>query len=222
MSYSTYSSEGRLIKGVIYDDVDIDDITQDICDTLHHDGINSITNYFAKDMNKETNGNLSIEDAILYLNNMNAISALTGYNNDTDRTSNFIIPKEALSAELQEELEAVDFGKKLIHEYPDHFFVDYCGSTKIEQNNCCEPNLYECVRKSCRFCNDCESELHEEVVRHIEQTSKSNKKKEPKYFYDGEKVSQEEFLDRINQDPKAAEMLYNVLTTLATGKIVCF
>ena len=124
---------GKLVRGVIYDDVDLQSIKNGMFDYLHFEDLNNITNYFSNKMHEDTNGEISVEDARLYLNNMNTISALTGYDEEENKTSNLIIPKNALSQGLVSELEKVDLGKNLLQEYADDFFVNYIGATpKVE------------------------------------------------------------------------------------------
>lgn len=122
---------GKLVRGVIYDNIDLQQLKNDIFEGLHCEGIHEINNYIANRMYEETDHNLSIEDAKLYLNNMGAIASLTGYNDETGKTSNLIIPKRSLSNDLVRDLERVDLGKNLLNEYADSFFVDYIG---LERN----------------------------------------------------------------------------------------
>ena len=123
----------KLIKGVIYDDVDMDEMKSEMFGQLHFEGNNQITEYFAKEMNKKTNNNVSIEDARLYLNNMDAIAALTRYNEETGVVHNLIIPKECLSVGLVDELEKVDLAKDLLDEYADDIFINYIGAERIKE-----------------------------------------------------------------------------------------
>lgn len=204
MSYSTYASEGRLVRGVIYDDVDMEAIKKDMFEKMHFDGVNQINNYFAKEMYNETRGNVSIEDAKLYFTNMSAISALTGYSEESDKTYNFIIPKESVCSRLQEELETIDLGKNLIREYADDFFVNYCGATKIT------PNDFN------------ERSKEEKLLQHVDRQIADTNKKEAKCFVDGKRVSVEEFCDMIENDPELADMMGTIMNTLQTGKVVCF
>ena len=157
---------GNLVRGVIYDDIDTSAIKNEMFESMHYDGVHTVNNYFANSMYEETNHNISTEDATLYLTNMTAVAALTGYDEDTDKTSNLIIPKNSVSKSLLTELEKVDLGKNLVAEYADNFFINYIGATRKEEmkisTSCCNDDI----------CNHESSALPQELINAINNGAK--------------------------------------------------
>lgn len=182
---------GKLVRGVIYDE-DIQPLKNEIFDQLSFDGINTITNYFVKEMHEDTDHCISLEDAKLYFDNMNAISALVGYNEETGKTSNLIIPKKSLSTGLVHELDKVDLGKNLLMEYADDFFVNYIGAT----------------RKS-------DKEIKHEEVKTLPVVN--NNIEVPNniiLFVDGKQVNKEEFEVFLQNNPDMADLMFRATRSL--------
>lgn len=123
------SRNGKLIAGVIYDDIDVKSEVEDIYECLHFNGVHTLNNHFANNMGIDT------EDAKLYLNNTTAICAITGYDVATEDTQNLIIPKKAISNKLCKALESVDLGKELVNGYTEDFFNNYYVPDTNQQKN---------------------------------------------------------------------------------------
>ena len=112
-------SVGRLIKGVIYNDVDMNAIKQDmfdlIDDKLSLEAAASTDDSLFVAVKEQLN--LTDENLKDYSNTLDAIAALTRLNFKTGVTHNLIIPKETLSNSLVKALEPVDLAKDLISDY---------------------------------------------------------------------------------------------------------
>ena len=111
----------KLIRGVIYD-TDLEEFKEDMLwemtqrdEKRHQDKINELLDNFQKD------AGFSENEAKSYFCGADTISALTRYNVNTGINHNLIIPKEALSVGLVNELEQIDLGKDLIDEYTEYF-----------------------------------------------------------------------------------------------------
>jgi hypothetical protein len=113
----------KLIKGVIYDDVDMQEMKEEMFETMEEcysvddDYLKSIP--ATQSMMKQ---GCEFEAVRQYYQTMDAIAALTRYNFDTGVTHNLIIPKEALSDGLVDELEKVDLGKDLLSDYGNRHY----------------------------------------------------------------------------------------------------
>ena len=127
-----YNVTGKPIKGVIYDDVDKQEIREEMFERL--DDLYKVENTLVeshpatKALIRE---GLDINEIKQYYHNMDSIAALTRYNFDTGITHNLIIPKESLSIGLVNELDKVDLGKDLLKQYADQYF-------EPSLENCCD------------------------------------------------------------------------------------
>ena len=155
---------GKLIRGVIYDDIDL----ADMCDNIMC-GINTAaanikhgdpeTTRMIKDLETDYE---TLRD---YVTGMGAIASMTRYNFETGVHHNLIIPKESLSANLVNELEKIDLGKTIYNDYTHHFLTE----RGILEN--------EVVPED--FCNE-----EEEILKAIDNA---------KFYHNGKFVSKEEF-----------------------------
>ena len=168
---------GKLIRGVIYDDYD----HESMCETIMSD-INTCAAHI-KHGDPNTTKSLERLDTDYetfrdYINGMGAIAALTRYNFETGVHHNLIIPKEALSVNLVDELEKIDLGKDIYDNYTEHFLTERGILDEYEV----EPE------------DVCNSE-DEEILKVVENGAPI-----VKFVLDGKVVSKEEFFS----NPEAA------------------
>ena len=171
---------GRLIKGVIYEDVDKDSMTEDmfkLMDNIYEIKDEQLKKYpSTRAMMSE---GFSFDETKQYYQNMDSIAALTRYNFATKQTHNLIIPKESLSNGMVYELEKLDLGKDLLQKYADRFF-------EVEEE------IIDVVPED--FIDSEEEKLLQEVDNNI------------RLFVDGKKVNKEEFEVFLQNNPDIADM----------------
>ena len=113
----------KLIRGVIYCDENLEEKKEEMFERLDErvatDRDIELFNDHVQALSDVTG--IDIEKTKAYFSNMESISALTRFNTNTGITHNLIIPKEALSVGLVNELESVDLGRHLLEEYPSYF-----------------------------------------------------------------------------------------------------
>lgn len=185
-------NEPKMIKGVIYDDVCKHELIDDALTKIEQ--MTQITDEMVQDY-IQTNPmlpelNYATQDIANYFKGMNAIVALTRLDINTDTTHNLIIPKECLSANLVEELEKIDLGKRLIDEYTYRFIESHSVSTEVV-----EPN---------DFCG-CEEDF---LKKNVDKYTK-DPVKEGKYFIDGKRVNREEMEAYLQEHPVFASFMSN-------------
>ena len=113
----------KLIKGVIYDDVDMQELKDEMFEFMEE--TYSFSDEYLKSIPTTQNmmkQGCKFEDVRQYYQTMDAIAALTRYNFDTGVTHNLIIPKESLSVGLIDELEQIDLGKDLLSDYGNRHY----------------------------------------------------------------------------------------------------
>lgn len=129
----------KLVRGVIYDDFDREEMKADMLDLLddlyNHDDKTIMSCPSVREMMED---GLSYEAAKQYFHNMDAIAAMTRYNFNTGETHNLIIPKEALSNDFVKDLEEVDLGKDLYKDYITKFNNDHYYSNCVEPEDFCD------------------------------------------------------------------------------------
>ena len=113
----------KLIKGVIYDDVNLESIREEMFDQMVPIGY--IKQCDVCKILQETNS-LSEDDSLDYLVRSDVIDSLTRYDTNTHETHNLIIPKECLSDSLVEDLERVDLAKGLCEYYGQRHYEEHC------------------------------------------------------------------------------------------------
>lgn len=113
----------KLIKGVIYDDVDMQELKDEMFEFMEE--TYSFSDEYLKSIpatQAMMNEGCEFEAVRQYYQTMDAIAALTRYNFDTGVTHNLIIPKESLSVGLVDELEKIDLGKDLLSDYGNRHY----------------------------------------------------------------------------------------------------
>jgi hypothetical protein len=129
-----YSNEGRLIKGVIYDDVDMETIEKEMFNSIDDRMTMEQAALFENRSIFFGKNNLTAENIKDLINTLDTINSITRYNPENDTTYNLIIPKEALSVGLVRELENVDLGKYLHDNYIRNY-VSNQDDSKSDDNN---------------------------------------------------------------------------------------
>lgn len=131
---------GKLIRGVVYDDIDSDGMRSDmigILDDLYGYDEDTIRESPGIQLLMEDTG-LTFEEAMQYFHNMDAIAALTRHNFVTGENHNLIIPKEALSRGLVADLQKVDLGENLFDHYQDNFVKNHYFKDSVEPEDFCD------------------------------------------------------------------------------------
>lgn len=129
----------NLIKGIIYEDaIDVENEHERIFDMIESiDDLHNKKPGFKDELilySSEEFGKSYDEMKNMY-KNVDAIAAITGFNVNTGETSNMIIPKEAVSPELQRILSVVDIAPDMPDAYIKHFAKKYLDvvETKKEE-----------------------------------------------------------------------------------------
>ena len=143
----------------------------------------------AKEFRHETG--YSEEETMEYMLKASTIGAVARINPISGEPNNLIIPKECLSVGLYKELEKFDLAKDIADQFANYY------DKGVNANS----NPYDCIGKSCRFCNDCESEHNE--TNHAS-------KKPVKVIVNGKEGSIEEFLNILSDIPGGIEFLSNI------------
>ena len=128
---------GKLVRGVIYDDVDMQSIKKNMLEEIDFlggfDDDVILNNPATKAMME--NG-LTFEEIKNYYHKMDTIASLTRYDFDTGETNNLIIPKESLSVGLVNELDRVDLAKDLLKAYGNKHYEDHNKETIKPEDFC--------------------------------------------------------------------------------------
>lgn len=127
----------KLIRGIVYDNVDVRDEKSKLFDKMYSrisdsNEIESVVKYFHNDLGIDEHA------AMQYFTTADDIAILTGYDFESDFNNNLIIPKIALSENLVKELESVDIGKNLLNDYINDFADRIIGennNSDLNENN---------------------------------------------------------------------------------------
>lgn len=106
------------IRGILYvDQEEINDASEEML--LHLNSVDTFLKTAEKKgvFEEAAKVGSSRKDVELELCNINAITALTRYDEEDDMNYNLIIPKESLSIGLVNELEKLDVGKDMLYKY---------------------------------------------------------------------------------------------------------
>lgn len=172
---------GKLVRGVIYDNVDTDSIREDMFSCMIPLGYikdNSVVDKFMNDFG------MTEWQALDRLKTMDVIHSIVRYDEMSDTNQNLIIPREVLSSNLEYELSKVDLGKNILRDY-----VESASTIKPEY-----------------FINSKE----EKELQHVNNTVDFPVNKRPRFIVNGHEVSEKEFVDFIQTNPEMAEMLFNL------------
>ena len=127
----------KFIRGVIYD-TDLEQFKDEMFHYMaqrdekrNEEKIKEIIKGFQED------AGYTEEEAKSYFCGADTICALTRYNPITCENNNLIIPKEALSTSLVDELELVDLGKDLLEEYTTQC-IEKSKARKVTPEEICE------------------------------------------------------------------------------------
>lgn len=162
MNSKNNKAVGKLIRGVVYDDIDINEMQDFMVEYMYHGYTPSLTQGM---VDHAADVGLSEDAALCFTNNMNALEAITRYNVDTGVTHNLIIPKEALSVGLVDELKKVDLAKGIMEAYI-HKTHEYNDVVDVEPEDFCDSE-------------------EEDLLSHLDNAT---------FIIDGKKVSKEELL----------------------------
>ena len=112
----------KLIKGIIYDETELQNSVEKSVSEIGSKHINSDTLCcLAKELSNQSG--IPYDQTLLQMSTMNDICAITGADvhatNDPSKmpTSNYVIPKKCIHPTLRDELEKVDIGKRIIGSY---------------------------------------------------------------------------------------------------------
>ena len=121
----------KLIRGVIYDDVEFVTIKDEMFDLM--DSMDDIRRAGKLENHLKTYqpDALSLDETEYVFKNLDSIAALTRLDHN-HKTHNMIIPKEALSEKLVKQLSSVDLAPTMIEDYMTHYSFTYMNEDQEE------------------------------------------------------------------------------------------